>query len=956
MSLSNELISKFVEVTKEEKPSSQTSIVYGRAVVEDDGETYVQIDGSDENTYTPVVTTSTVKTGDRVTVMIKDHSATIIGNTTAPSASSAEVVKLGDEVLDIKKLHADLVTTNQLNAEKARIDELETDNIIINETLIADKAAIDDLQANKLSAKDIEGKYANIDFTNIGKAAMEYFYSTSGLIKNVTVGDQTITGNLVGVTISGDLIEGNTIKAEKLVVKGSDGFYYKLNTDGVKIEAQQTDENSINGSVIKAKSITATKISVDDLVAFDATIGGFNITDSAIYSGVKESVDNTTRGIYFGKDSQMAIGDASNFIKYYKDTDGKYRLALTVDSLSISGGTDIEIGGRNMVENSDFSSGTVGPWRAWGDATSGTREMVAISSHPQFTTGVTVEKTSSGQWGYAQDNIPVTRGNKYVLSAWFKVESGDSVTTIMCQQGNSADGWTSDEISIETVGTANWYRLCHKFTAVSSSTNVYVGMQGSGSGRITFTGVQLEKGDVMSDWTPRVENVRVGGTNLLRGTQTLDSAYWANNGGTVLSDTIEGGALYSVSTNWSERAYSKLSDIEIELNTDYTLSWYAKASSDAYLPMMHFYCTNGTTAIVTRYGSSYQQVVTKEWRRYSHTFRFTSIPTSSTQLRVEPSTSSSDPANAYLIIGAFKLEKGNKATDYSVSPLDVDSGITEAAKTASNFITYDSSNGLQVGNKTSGSWSGFRTQITSAAFNILSAAGATLASYGEKLIELGKNATDAVIMFCGGKGRIEYSEDYLQLAADSVRLKGTEVASLYSNYTDSNGTFRNGAVHAAPADVHLTAGGGGDDSNIHVKPTNIQMTTDNFYLTGVMNDSGNGGTYVSFTKGTSGIWTYKKYANGDLEMWGSYAISNMECKEVMGGMYRTAVFSPTAFPFTVYNPNVTASYESDGYGAFLWATTTATTAKPPNFYLVRPTSTTIASGKINFHVLGKWKT
>ena len=118
-------------------------------------------------------------------------------------------------------------------------------------------------------ASDAEIKYANINFSNIGKAAIEYFYSTSGLIKNVVVGDQTITGELVGVTIKGDLIEGNTIVADKLVIKGTDGLYYKLNTDGITTEAEQTDYNSLNGSVIRAKSVTAEKIAVSDLVAFD---------------------------------------------------------------------------------------------------------------------------------------------------------------------------------------------------------------------------------------------------------------------------------------------------------------------------------------------------------------------------------------------------------------------------------------------------------------------------------------------------------------------------------------------------------------------------------------------------------------------------------------------------------------------------------------------------------------
>lgn len=133
--------------------------------------------------------------------------------------------------------------------------------------------------------------------------------------------------------MSGDLIEGNTIKAEKLVIKGTDGLYYKLNTDGMTTEAEQTDENSINGQVIMAKSITASKVSVDDLVAFDATIGGFNITDNAIFSEVKDSEDNVTRGIYMDSDGQINFGDESNYIKYYRDDNGEYKLVVSASSI-----------------------------------------------------------------------------------------------------------------------------------------------------------------------------------------------------------------------------------------------------------------------------------------------------------------------------------------------------------------------------------------------------------------------------------------------------------------------------------------------------------------------------------------------------------------------------------------------------------------------------------------------
>lgn len=64
----------------------------------------------------------------------------------------------------------------------------------------------------------------------------------------------------------------------------------------------------------------------------------------------------------------------------------------------------------------------------------------------------------------------------------------------------------------------------------------------------------------------------------------------------------------------------------------------------------------------------------------------------------------------------------------------------QAAKTATNFMQFTDGTGLEVGNKTSGSWSGYRTKISASAFEILNRAGTTLAYYGDKLIQLGKNA------------------------------------------------------------------------------------------------------------------------------------------------------------------------------------------------------------------------
>lgn len=692
MPLSSELVSQFAKLASNKPKEEKESTVYGTTVIQN-GNKYVKLDGSE--LLTPASFTTNIADGERVTVFIKNHMAVVTGNITSPAARTSEVEEVGDKVDaaeaavkdltadnlkvnqrleaqegSIKNLSADNATikgtlsaqeasignleaenvtiTGKLEAAEGNISNLQADNVTINESLTAAKASIEDLNTKKLSADQADIKYANIDFTNIGKAAMEYLYSKSGLIENVIVGDEKITGTLAGVTIKGDLIEGNTVVADKLVIKGSDGLYYKLNTDGVKIEKEQTDYNSLNGSIITAKSITATKISVSDLVAFDATIGGFNITSESLYSGVKESADNTTRGIYLGKDGQLAVGDSQNYLKYYKTSDGSYKLEIAV------GGDDL----------------------------------------------------------------------------------------------------------------------------------------------------------------------------------------------------------------------------------------------------------------------------------------------------------------------------------------------SNASKTATNFLTYDTSNGVQLGNRSGGSWASFRTQITSAAFNILDSAGNMLASYGAKLIELGKNATDAVIMLCGGKGKIEYStvevgspelygepsgvndeaganaatgpeyDNYLRISADKLRLQGDNAVSLYSKKQNGDESWEKTELEVFPefAQIWSTTSGSIDNSRIEVSPSHVRIHSTGYIS--ITSDSVKdvyGNPYLSVESGSSGNWHYKKWSNGDAELWMNYAIAGWECSNEFGACYRTDLITVPSFPFKVYSPSLTVSYETDGYGAIPWATSPTTVDGPPTYYLVRPTSFLIENGTLVFHVLGKWK-
>lgn len=433
MALSSDLVSQFAKTvaTGNTKQPPSEATVYGTTVMYE-GRLYVRLDGSER--LTPVNTTSSANDGDRVTVLIKNHTATVTGNTSDPSASSKVVKEYGDQITEfeivmaykvsaqdleavtatiqnlvattariedadiiraeIETLHAKFANLEYVNATDvealnadienlealfAKVGDLTVDEMeaisadiaslkgytadftyVSAEILSAFRASIKELDAEKLSAKEAEFKFANIDFSNIGQAAIEEFLSKSGIIDDLVVSEGHVTGKLVGVTIIGDLIEGGTVKADKLVVLGSDGLYYKLNVAGETVSAKQTEYNSLHGSIITAKSVTAEKVNVNDLVAFDATIAGLKMTSGSIYSGVKNSVDNATQGFYMDRVGQLALGDADQFIRYYKDQNGQYKLEISAGSVVLQANNknleetieDITVGGKNLIRNS----------------------------------------------------------------------------------------------------------------------------------------------------------------------------------------------------------------------------------------------------------------------------------------------------------------------------------------------------------------------------------------------------------------------------------------------------------------------------------------------------------------------------------------------------------------------------------------------------------------------------
>lgn len=359
---------------------------------------FVEIDGA-EGTRTPANTLIEVTDEQRVQAEIKNHVVTIVGSSENVAVGNSSYQRLKSVVADeayIDELIANNLTIGGVvKASNATVEELDADyakfkNVVIDQGQFDELVGTDltltgmlfgkdadfkkivtnnafvkgTLSASGLVAADgtiinLENTYADIKFAHIGEEAVNNLYAKKGTIGAASIDADGIhiAGDVVGINIHGDVIEGNTIKAESLIIKGSDGLYHQLNVDGgIKIEElteeQQDEYNSkLHGSNIIANTITADQIYVDDLSALDATIGGFHISQGsveenkpgAIYSGVKQGIENTTNGVYMDDEGQFYLGNNSSYLKFYKYTkeDGTedYKLDISASSLKMSTGT-----------------------------------------------------------------------------------------------------------------------------------------------------------------------------------------------------------------------------------------------------------------------------------------------------------------------------------------------------------------------------------------------------------------------------------------------------------------------------------------------------------------------------------------------------------------------------------------------------------------------------------------
>ena len=503
--------------------------------------------------------------GNSITSMnntIQQHGNKIDQNSNTISQQGNTIKQQGNKITEIDntvKTQGNTIVAqgNTIDAHETKLTTHNSQITILNSGFVIkdgkltglSKAVLDDLETNTLKTG-----YAKIDFSNIGVAAIEKLFTDSGIIKDLIVNEGHITGELVGVTIKGDLIEAGTVVADKLVVKGSDGLYYKLNTNGETIESEQTTENSLNGSIITAKSITASKIQVTDLVAFGATIGGFDITDNSIHSHLKTSIDSSNEGLFLGSDGQMALGNDRNHIKYYKDENDNYILDVRLDKLYLGASSQtadkqfegmVEIsannltttfktsGGSNLLRNSVGYSGT-DFWLSSGDITTNQNDDMSLSGSEFILNGeASLEQVYSTQIE-----------TKYSIAFKYKHTAVGTANPVKIEVLGNGDPFTV----LNTTEVNNEWKtvtLEKPYEALTSSPKIVITCTGDDKLEITDLIISQGTNDVWSGYVDEVygkkhqldaNGLRLYSETSNRSTNTTSTSYQLKEGRDVIAE------------------------------------------------------------------------------------------------------------------------------------------------------------------------------------------------------------------------------------------------------------------------------------------------------------------------------------------------------------------------------------------------------------------------------------
>lgn len=719
MDLSNDLLMQFAKITKSEEQTKKETTVYGTAV-KYNGSTYVRFDGSE--LLTPVITTADFEDNERVSVLLKDHTATITGNLSAPSARNETVSEVRTDVTKVNEVLADTVRTEQLAAESARIDKLETktakidtleaDNVTINNRLTATEAIIKDLTGGSIDVGNLTATFATIADLNVEKGRINALESDLGTIDTLIFG--SATGTVIQTSFANSVIA-------------------------------QLGDAQIKSAMIQ--DVSASKITAGDIITNNVRVrsqdGSLIISDETM-----QISDGSRVRVQIGRDASndysINIWDASGNLMFSK-----------------GGITDSAI--KNAIIRNDMVSDTANIAAHKLDINSLFEEINGSTNTIKSTRVYLDDKKQSLDVAFRSLSSTVTEQGETISSQGTAISTiqGQISSKIWQQDINSATGDMSTQYSTlsqdltsfkTTVGDtyATKTALNDANSTISQlSTQISTNVTETTSLGTRVSTVEQTAGGLTARLNT-VESYDISGRNLIANTACLTTTNCKIQSSTgSLTRTTEGLKLVCGSATARNGFILPLvADGCLTNGQKYTLSFEYRTNLTASGTI---YALQRTSPNVSVSSGGALIASETEWQTFRITFSSNDINARVCHAILIPYVNG---IGNWIEIRdrTLKLEKGTIATDWCSAHEDA----SLASKTATNYLNYSGS-GLVVGDHTA-STLGKNVLIDSAAVKVRT--GSTVnAVFGADIIELAKDNESATISMLKGAFKIYYDAD-----------------------------------------------------------------------------------------------------------------------------------------------------------------------------------------------------
>lgn len=184
----------------------------------------------------------------------------------------------------------------------------------------------------------------------------------------------------------------------------------------------------------------------------------------------------------------------------------------------------------------------------------------------------------------------------------------------------------------------------------------------------------------------KLEGLKIGGTNLLKGTKDFSTGK-----GNATVDTTKYYDFTVLKNNVPSTGYADMcqwTNLSIKPNTEYTLSFYAKASVNGAKHYSYLYPdavvvgSNSSGATTDAPDGALITTLTTEWKRYWVTWKTHSTLSGTKSMIPMRILSSLATTGVTTYICGVHFEEGNRSTDWSPSPEDVSQDATNKSNQA----------------------------------------------------------------------------------------------------------------------------------------------------------------------------------------------------------------------------------------------------------------------------------